>query len=86
MFIFFRKKSIFTIFFQNHFNENNSIILLNSKLYCDGCKIHKDNHEKNIDFQKIINEWNSEECTKLKPTDAYGEIIFPGFHFKTAKV
>jgi len=49
---------------------------------CDGCKFKEfEGFHLGVHNQP---KWDYETCTQLAPTDAYGKLIFPGSHSKTA--
>lgn len=73
------KTIFFAVYCQNFF-----------RLIC-GCGRAYVQHEnetirKYLDTYKLNEEWNDEKCTEsIKPTDAYGEVIFLGHSEKSAK-
>lgn len=55
---------------------------------CSGCGCAKCEHESPADQNEKIPslKWDYKTCTIRKPTDSYGRLLFPGSHFKSAKV
>lgn len=51
---------------------------------CNGCKLPQNNGIHKYDGTG--EEWSWDSCTETKPTDAFGELEFPGSYKKRAKV
>lgn len=60
---------------------------------CSGCKcikayhdIYDSDEQTQNDDESMLTRWDYRTCTIKTPTDAYGELVFPGSLFKSAKV
>ena len=60
--------------------------LLSSDDLCTGCREREGNGIHKFTAAGSDEDWNWETCTETVPTNAFGELKFPGSYSKRAKV